>query len=205
MEEIFQKHLNEEEEYMDENENDNDNENDDDYGEIGGDWEEDEDYVGLPVIGVNVFDVQKMETNLGIQHQNNKKTSCAIYQNNTNVNNESSHEKKSQHDDNNNINRLQRNGNKDITHDIINNQNINKNFKNNGNLKTKHPSSQNQKFVKNQNDSTNETNHGNYGNCNLLLFFVFKYRMPTWGIVFMTTLQIITFLFYTVYMPRMNF
>ena len=102
----------------------------------------------------------------------------------------------------NNINRLQRNGNKDVTHDIINNQNINMNFKNNGNLIAKHPSSQNQKFVKNQNDSTNETNHGNCGNCNLLLF---KYRMPTWGIVYVTTLQIITFLFYTVYMPRMNF
>ena len=165
MEDIFQKHLNEEEEYMDENIN----ENDVDFGEIGGDWEEDEDededFVGLPVIGVNVFDVQNIELN------HDQKNICK------NENNESSHENKCQHDNNNHLNNFQRNRVKDITHDFIKNQNNNKNYKKNLNSATKQATSQNQKFARKSNDDTKETNYGNY---HLLLFYLFKYYMNMW-------------------------
>ena len=150
MEDIFQKHLNEEEDYMDENIN----ENDVDFGEIGGDWEEDEDededFVGLPVIGVNVFDVQNIELN------HDQKNICK------NENNESSHENKCQHDNNNHLNNFQRNRVKDITHDFIKNQNNNKNNNKSINSATKQTTSQNQKFARNLNDDTKETNYGNY-------------------------------------------
>ena len=143
MEDIFQKHLDNEIEYMDENDNDYDN--DDGVDNIDGEWEEDD---HESVIDVNVFNLSQSNgnngkyrnyTNNGIQYQNDKNGQTNYINNNDNSINNSS--LLSTNDNNNNNNKLSNKNDKKVSSETS--------------------SSQNMKFVDNENDCTNDNSNGN--------------------------------------------